>query len=233
MKNDFSFFAFYFYIVTVSILAIFSDFKSIVFLAFYNIIFTFIYSRKAFKARAGLFLLFPLLISFIILPFLFGDKMLLFGFLNISVSGYILFLRFGLRFLIFVVMFLLFSHTFSPRKLVAEFSQSGYSELGLIMGIATNQIYYLKDVAVTIWKITGQRLKTGKLYFFKKLYIFLRAMMKHSLNRAENIGFALYSLKTFKSTGSNKKKVLKKSNFVILIHMGIIIAFVMGVLRFK
>ncbi|MGM0608425.1 MAG: energy-coupling factor transporter transmembrane component T [Candidatus Muiribacteriota bacterium] len=232
MKIKFTLLFFYLFITLISVLSVFSDFYSLVFLGAYLILFIKIHFKEAFTIEIRSILFFPVLISAFVLPFIFPDKIVVFNFLPISIEGYIFFLRFSLRFLLFLSAFSLFTFVFSPRIIVQELSKAGFVETGFILGIAFNQLYYFEELIKTIWNVMRQRKRYKKMRI-SDFFIFLKAVMKHSLRRSEQIAFSIYASKSYTKINKKYSEILKKKDYVLLIHTGIIIFVLMGLIQFR
>ncbi len=140
-------------------------------------------------------------------------------------------LRFSVRLMLFYVFFELFSFVFSPRVIMLELSGMGLHKLGIITGIAYNQFYYLIDLMYSVWRAIRQR-KSG-IPFFSDAVLFLRSVLRHSLRRADNIAFSMYATRVFDTMPTHSGIIFKKKDSYLLIHLGVVLAVLAGVLKFS
>lgn len=231
MKNDFSVLIFYFFVVILSIFVLLLEINGLLIVSIYLTFFIFFHIPGALSQKIKLFFPITTIILSSIFPFLFPDKDIVILGIGISPFGTILFFKYIMRFFIFFVLFQVFSYVFSPRTLLREMSAFGMGDLGLLIGITYNQIYYIQDVAITLWRVISMR-NTGRfLYTPKNIFIFLKALVKHSLRRADNVGFGIYATSAFDTSYNTSGILLRKKDIMLVVHLGIIIVLT-GVLHF-
>jgi len=212
--------------VAVSVVSVFLSLQGLLYLEIFLLLLMLFRFRKSIRIKIKKIVVIPAVIFSLPVLFIFEPEFYLFDLIPISAEGVRYYIMFVSRFIVFYSVFEIFSLFFSPRLLISELSMLGMRDIGIITGITINQIYHLSEILKNTMLAVKKR--TGGRISVKNFLLFVQAVLRHSIRRADSIAFAIYSTGVLNAPTKNRKLFSKRDLEIVLYIVVLIFIFLEG-----
>ena len=212
--------------VAVSVVSVFLSLQGLLYLEIFLLLLMLFRFRESIRIKIKKIVVIPAIIFSLPVLFIFEPEIHLFDLIPLSSEGMRYYIMFVSRFIVFYSVFEMFSLFFSPRLLVSELSMLGMRDIGIITGITINQIYHLSDILKNTMHAVKKR--TGGKLSIKNFSLFVQAVLRHSIRRADAIAFAIYSTGVLNAPAKRRKLFSKKDLEIVLYILILIFILIKG-----